>query len=302
MRIAVFGAGSIGCFFGGLLSKDNEVLLVGRKPQVEAIQAMGLRITGLTEAHLQPKASTTLKGFEPELVLVTVKAYDTGTAAKALGPHIGKDTFVMSLQNGLDNLEKLMTVSGEKLLAGITSHGVTFVDLGQIKHAGTGDTVVGDVTGGARHMASEVANLFTEAGILTTISSDIRAEIWLKVAVNAAINPATAITGLKNGALLMSEELTRLMELAASEVAAVAMGRGVNLDPELAMEKAKEVATLTADNKSSMLQDIERCKRTEIESICGAIVRYGETAGVETPVNRALLALVKGIEITYMKG
>ena len=151
-------------------------------------------------------------------------------------------------------------------------------------------------------MASEVANLFTEAGILTTISSDIRAEIWLKAAVNAAINPATAITGLKNGALLMSKELTRLMELAASEVAAVAMGRGVDLDPELAIEKAKEVAALTADNKSSMLQDIERCKRTEIESICGAIVRYGETAGVETPVNRALLALVKGIETTYLSG
>jgi 2-dehydropantoate 2-reductase len=302
MRITVFGAGSIGCFFGGLLSKNNEVLLVGRKPQVEAIQTMGLRITGLTKAHLQPKASTTMKGFEPELVLVTVKTYDTDTAAKALGPHIGKDTFVMSLQNGLDNLEKLMTVSGERLLAGITSHGVTFVDFGQIKHAGTGDTVVGDVTGGARHMASEVANLFTEAGILTTISPDIRAEIWLKAAVNAAINPATAITGLKNGALLMSKELTRLMELAASEVAAVAMGRGVDLDPELTIKKAKEVATLTADNKSSMLQDIERCKRTEIESICGAIVRYGETAGVETPVNRALLALVKGIETTYMEG
>lgn len=301
MRIAVFGAGSIGCLFGGLLSKNNEVLLVGRKPQVEAIQAMGLKITGLTEAHLQPRASTTLKGFEPELIVVTVKAYDTETAAKAIAPHVGRQTYVMSLQNGLDNLEKLTNVAGERLLAGITSHGVTFVDFGHIKHAGTGDTVVGDATGGARHKASEIADLLTEAGILTTISSDIRADIWLKVAVNAAINPATAITGLKNGALLLSKELMKLMELAASEVAAVALARGVELDPEAAFEKAREVATLTADNKSSMLQDIERCKRTEIESICGAVMRYGETAGIETPVNRALLALVKGIETTYME-
>jgi 2-dehydropantoate 2-reductase len=300
MRIAVFGAGSIGCLFGGLLSKNNEVLLVGRKPQVEVIQAMGLNITGLTEAHLQPRVSMTLKGFEPELIVVTVKAYDTETAAKAIAPHVGRQTYVMSLQNGLDNLEKLTNVAGERLLAGITSHGVTFVDFGQIKHAGTGDTVVGDATGGARHKASEIADLLTEAGILTTISSDIRAEIWLKAAVNAAINPATAITGLKNGALLLSKELMKLMELAASEVAAVAMARGVELDPEAAFEKAREVATLTADNKSSMLQDIERCKRTEIESICGAVMRYGETAGIETPVNRALLALVKGIETTYM--
>jgi len=300
MRIAVFGAGSIGCLFGGLLSKNNEVLLVGRKPQVEAIQASGLKITGLTEAHLHPRASTTLKGFEPEIIFVTVKAYDTEAAAKAIAPHVGRETFVMSLQNGLDNLEKLTNIAGERLLAGITSHGVTFVDFGQIRHAGTGDTVVGDATGGARHKASEVADLLTEAGILTTISSDIRAEIWLKAAVNAAINPATAITGLKNGALLLSKELTRLMELAASEVAAVAMARGVEMDPEASFEKAREVATLTADNKSSMLQDIERCKRTEIESICGAVVRYGETAGIETPVNRALLALVKGIETTYM--
>jgi 2-dehydropantoate 2-reductase len=301
MRIAVFGAGSIGCLFGGLLSKDNEVLLVARKPQVDALQARGLKITGLTETTLRPRASTTLRGFEPELVMVTVKSYDTETAAKALGPYIDKDCFVMSLQNGLDNLEKLTPIAGDRLLAGLTSHGVTFVDFGIIKHAGIGDTVIGDVAGQGRDMAREMADLLTDAGLITRLSTDMRLEIWLKAAVNAGINPATAITGLKNGALMVQKELAKLMEAAASEAASVAMARGVELDPELAIEKAKEVASLTADNKSSMLQDIERCKRTEIDSICGAIVRYGETAGVETPVNRALLALVKGIETTYQE-
>jgi len=299
MRIAVFGAGSIGCLFGGLLSRRNEVLLVGKKPQVEALQARGLTISGLTDTNLKVRASTTLKGFEPELVMICVKSYDTDSAAKALGPHISKECFVMSLQNGLDNLEKLTPVAGDRLLAGLTSHGVTFMDFGIIKHAGIGDTVVGDVAGAGRDMAREIADLLTEAGLMTRISTDMRLEMWLKAAINAGINPATAITGLKNGALLVQKELAKLMELASSETAAVAMARGVELDPELAIEKAKEVAALTADNKSSMLQDIERCKRTEVDSICGAIVRYGEKAGVETPVNRALLALVKGIESTY---
>jgi 2-dehydropantoate 2-reductase len=173
------------------------------------------------------------------------------------------------------------------------------MDFGHVKHAGTGDTVVGDVTGGSPDMAAEVARTITEAGIATRVAQDIRYEIWLKAAVNAAINPATAITGLKNGALLVQEDLTKLMEDAAAETACVALARGVVLDPKVAIEKAREVATLTADNRSSMLQDVERCKRTEIDSICGAIVRYGKMGGVETPVNRSLLALVKAIESTY---
>jgi 2-dehydropantoate 2-reductase len=300
MRIAIFGAGAIGSLFGGLLSKDNEVLLVGRKPHVEAIQAQGLKVEGLTQATFEPKASTTMKGFEPELVIVAVKAYDTKAAAGQIAGHVGKDTFIMSLQNGLDNLENLMDVAGNRLLAGLTSHGVTFQDFGRIKHAGTGDTVVGDVTGSCPDMAAEMARMLTEAGITTRVAQDIRYEIWLKAAVNAAINPATAITGLKNGSLLVQKGLTRLVEDAANETALVALARGVVMDPKVAVEKAREVATLTADNKSSMLQDVERCKRTEIESICGAIVRYGETGGVEAPVNRALLALVKAIESTYM--
>lgn len=299
MRIAIFGAGAIGSFFGGLLSQEHEVLLVGRKPHVEAVQSTGLRISGLTEERLQPRASTTLKGFDPELVIVTVKSYQTEDAAKAIGPFVGKGCYVMSLQNGLDNLEKLTAVCGDRLLAGLTSHGVTFLDFGHYKHAGTGDTVVGDVSGGAPDMAAEIARMFTDAGIVTRVAEDIREEIWIKAAVNAAINPVTAITGLKNGALLVQKGLMMLLEDAATETAKVAQARGVDLEPEMAIEKAKEVATLTADNKSSMLQDIERCKRTEIEAICGAIVRYGGLSGVETPVNRSLLFLVKGIESTY---
>jgi len=300
MRIAFFGAGAIGSLFGGLLSKDHDVLLVGRKPHIEAIQARGLEVEGLTRAIFEPKASTTMKGFDPELVMVTVKAYDTEAAAKHIGKHVGKSAFIMSLQNGLDNLEKLTIVSGDRLLAGLTSHGVTFQDFGRIKHAGNGDTVVGDVTGGYPDMAAEVARMITDAGIVTRVAQDIRYEVWLKAAVNAAINPATAITGLKNGSLLVQKGLTRLVEDAANETALVALARGVIMDPKMAIEKAREVAALTADNKSSMLQDVERCKRTEIESICGAIVRYGEMGGVETPVNRGLLTLVKAIESTYM--
>lgn len=300
MRVAFFGAGAVGSLFGGLLSKKHEVLLVGRRPYVTEVQAAGLRLTGLTQEVLHPRASTTLKGFEPELVVVTVKSYQTEQAVKDMAPYIGKDCHVMSFQNGLDNLERLTGIGGERLLVGLTSHGVTFIDIAQYRHAGSGDTVVGDVSGGAPDMAAEVAHMFTEAGIVTRVADEIRTEVWSKAAVNAAINPATAITGLRNGALLVQEGLTRVLEDAATETALVAQARGVELEVEMAVERVKEVASLTADNRSSMLQDVERCRRTEIESICGAIVRYGETAGVDTPVNRALLALVKAIESTYL--
>jgi 2-dehydropantoate 2-reductase len=267
---------------------------------VEAIKSRGLRVEGVTDLHLKIEAATGIQDFEPELVLLTVKAYDTEKAVRESLEYFTPETVVMSLQNGLDNLEKITRYMGDRVLVGLTSHGVTFVDFGIVRHAGVGDTVVGDPTGGRSGLASEVVDELTRAGIETRISTDIYRELWLKAAVNAAINPITCITGLNNGSLLEMPHLTRILEGAAREVAAVAHARGVDLGQEEAVEKAKEVARLTANNKSSMLQDIERCRKTEIDSINGAVARYGQEAGVDTPVNTLLTGIVKGIEASQI--
>jgi 2-dehydropantoate 2-reductase len=296
VRILVFGAGALGSFVGGLLSKKNDVILIGRKRHVEAIQENGLVIRGKTDTVVRPQAKEQLDGNEaPEWVMVATKSYDTEDAMRALNA-FHEDAVFLSLQNGLGN-EEVISRYARRVVGGVTSHGITMDRPGRIIHAGIGRTVLGDYQG-AEGRAAEMVEALTEAGIETEKTDDIRTEIWKKVIVNAGINPLSAITGQKNGFILESPDLERTLEAICLEAVAVANAHGIDISSEEAVEQAKEVARLTAENKSSMLQDIERGRRTEIDSICGAIMNLGEAGGILTPFNSAMFATVKGIEST----
>jgi len=316
MKIVIIGPGAMGCLFAGLLTESgHEVWLLDKYPQrAKKLSQMGLHIEGIgghrvveLKATSNPDDITTPRKNRdrPDLVFVWVKAYDTLEAAKIVHPILAEHTQVISLQNGLGNLEAIaQVVNPEKIIGGITSHGATLIDTGHIKHAGKGDTIIGR----RRTERSEVmnkqiddnllkiANLLSEANIETKVSSDVEGTIWSKLIINAAINPLTAITRLKNGQLLESGETRRLLDLVAEESAKIVELAGVSLAYPDIKSKVYDVCEATAENTSSMLQDILRGKRTEIDAINGAIVEKAKELNIGAPVNEMLACLVKTLE------
>jgi 2-dehydropantoate 2-reductase len=287
----------MGSFVGGMLSKNNEVVLIGRRQHVEAINENGLTITGQTETVVHPMAKEHVDGDEkPDWILIATKSYDTEDVMRTLSP-LFKEAVYLSLQNGLGN-EDIMSRYVPRVLGGTTSHGITKDGPGRIIHAGLGRTVLGNYQG-AEDSVSVIADAFNGSEIETEITSDIRKEIWKKAIVNAGINPLTAIAGQRNGFILENPKLEITLEAICEEAAQVANAMGIDISAKESLEQTKEVARLTADNKSSMLQDIEGEKRTEVDSICGVIVKLGMEKNIPTPVNSSLMAVVKGIEASY---
>jgi len=295
------GAGAMGCLYGGHLAEAGvDVTLVDIwREHVDAINAKGLHITGVSgnRAVHVPATTDPETVEEVDLMLLFVKSYDTRKAVQDSGSLIGGDTYVLTLQNGLGNLEAITEAVGSgRVLGGTTSHGSTLVGPGEIRHAGVGPTVIGALDRGSRSMAEKIAETFNEAGLQTRVSGDVRSDIWGKVLVNLGINALTALTGLLNGQLLDVPELRHLMRLAVEEGIRVAEADGVDLGPLDHVAHVYEVAEATGANRSSMLQDVDRGHRTEIDALNGAVMGLGEKLGVETPLNRALTALVKGLE------
>ena len=299
MRILVFGAGAMGSFLAGVLSQKHDVTIYGRGDKIEVVRETGIKISGKTELVAKMKTALNPKEIEKndyDLIVLAVKSYDTSTALKVIKKMESTAT-ILSLQNGLDNEIRIAEAIGkERTLGGVTSHGITFVESGHVQHAGTGETIIGELDGKETGSVRKVCQALTSIGIETRISKIINSEIWTKGIVNAGINPLTALTRLHNGYLLKIPWLTRLLENTCQECIAVAQKAGIDLQGCDIIEKTKNVARLTGENKSSMLQDIERGRRTEIDSINGRIVEVGKKHGVKTPINSALVALVKGIE------
>lgn len=285
----------MGSFFGGLLAIRNDVTLVGRKDHMDAIAAHGLRISGKTVRLARPNTATRVpRRANPEVVLVTTKAYDTANAMRALRPFGATATF-LTLQNGLNNAE-VIAASAKHVVAGTTAHGVTLVRSGEIRHAGVGDTTIGAWHGAPADTVVRVRDLLDEAGIRTRIVADIRSELWAKLVVNAAINPLAALVGVPNGLLVEDAMLRRLLEDVARETAEIARASGARVEPEALVRRARLVARRTAENRASMLQDLDRGRRTEIDAIAGAVLQEAERVGRAAPLNRALFALVKARE------
>ena len=289
MRVQIMGAGALGCLFGYLIQRAGyEVIFVSRGKQLEALRR-GLRISGLLEDEV--KIYATDKPQDADVTFVTVKAYDTETVAKALS---NVDCGVVcSLQNGIGNEEILMKYLS-RVLGGVTTYASNLLDYGHIVYAGKGETFVGRLDGVMDEDVRMVVKVLCDSGIDAKAVEDIRRRIWLKAVINSAINPITAICRCKNGKIVEIPELWNLAEEVAKEGEKVMRALGFDV-PDLA-ELVRKVAISTKDNRSSMLQDIERGKRTEIDFINGAIVRVAKELGIETPYNKALHLLVKGVE------
>ncbi len=301
MRIVVMGAGSMGCLLGGYLARaDHRVFLVDPLTErTEIIATDGITVEGVGgDFEVEASAGPIYAGdAPPDLVLVCVKAYDTTAAANDIAGFLGAHTVVLTLQNGVGNIERLAyTLPRKQLLAGTTSLGANLLSPGRVHHAGEGKTHIGDVYGERSDRAEKIAALFTEARLPAVAADDIHELVWNKLAVNVGINALTALLRVRNGRILAAEGATKILEPAVAECIAVAEESGVCLDPETVMARVKDVARRTASNRSSMLMDILGGRRTEIDAINGAVVHRGRELGVAVPVNETLTHLVHALE------
>jgi 2-dehydropantoate 2-reductase len=295
MKIVIFGAGAIGSLFGALLAKKNTVMIVGRTPHITSIKHKGLTITGKTNLTVNVPAVESTKEItlSPDLILLTVKSYDTKAASSQISTILHEKTLVVSLQNGLDNIEKMeQHIEKKQILAGVTTHGAFFSEPGVIIHTGMGTTILGELDGRPSTRIKKISDVFNKVRIETKISNDITSELWRKAIINSSINPLTAFLGCNNGYLLQNPLLEEIVERVCRESSMIAQANGIQVAPLEMINRTKEVIQQTAQNSSSMLQSIQQGKKTEIDSINGVLVRVGMEKNIETPLNRMLIELV----------
>jgi 2-dehydropantoate 2-reductase len=291
MEILVFGAGSLGSLLGGLLARDHAVTLVGRDPHVAAIREDGLRITGAVDRPVRPAAVTAVADAQsPDLAVVTVKSFDTSQAARAL-ESVDPDA-TLSVQNGMGNEATLAEYLSSPVLAGTTTFGARLRDPGVVACTGRGAVTVGPHADAPLAAAERAGSAFRSAGVEADVVADPRPHLWEKLAVNAGINPVTALARVRNGALL-GAPAAGIATAAATETAAVAREHGIDLSAERARVAVREVAETTARNRSSMLVDVAAGRRTEIDAINGFVLDRADRA---VPVNETLTGLVRAWE------
>ena len=300
-RIAVLGAGAVGCYFGGMLARAGmPVTLIGRALHVDAIVRDGLVIEFADRREIvRVHASSAVAASEnAEIVLVCVKSQDTEAAARALGAHVRADTAIVSLQNGVDNAGKLGSVLANPIFAAVVYVGTFMNGPGVVRHAGRGDLVLGAARGvasraddGAR--LSAIAAMFERACVPCPVTQDIDAALWTKLTINCAFNAVSALGLARYGRMAREPAVREVMETAVRESVAVARADGIALDQDSLIAAIWDVANAMAQQHSSTAQDVLRGKRTEIEALNGYVARRGEALGVDVPVNRTLHALVK---------
>jgi 2-dehydropantoate 2-reductase len=303
MKIVIVGPGAMGCLFGHFLARaGHELILLDHRPErARLLQEQGLLVetaAGTLRTPVQVAAQPQAAGIA-ELCMVAVKAYATRAAAEYSLPVVGPDTQVLSLQNGLGNVEALAEVIAPgRVLGGTTAQGANVVAPGHVRHAGVGETVIGELQG-AGGRAAAVAGIFSDAGLPARTTTDLPGLIWSKVIINIGINALTALTRLPNGKLLDYPGTREVMAAAVLEAAAVARALGINLLYPNPVERVEAVAKATGENISSMLQDARAKRRTEVEQIQGAVVERARALGVATPVNETLLRLVGTLQESY---
>lgn len=306
MRIAVLGgAGAMGSVFGGRLAQaGHDVVLVDVwQEAVQEIVRSGLTLEspyGSTEV-IRVKATSSPDGLEPvDLVLVFVKCYHTESAVRAAIPLLAPSTTVLTLQNGWGNGEVIARIVGpERVLVGVTYHSATVLGPGRVRHTGRGPTYLGELDARVSGRAEEIARILTEADLAATATAEVVREIWAKLSLNVCTLPTAALLGFRAGQLLRHEGTRRLMRALLEEAVLAARAEGVELDGEERWEALCALLSRAQDAKPSMLQDVERRRRTEIDVINGAVVRVGEAHGIPTPYNGTMVWLVRALEETF---
>lgn len=303
--VAVFGAGAVGCWFGGMLARSGvPVTLIGRKAHVDAVSADGLRLESARfDERVRVSASTRAAAASAaRVVLVAVKSFDTETAGRDLAPHLSRDAVLLSLQNGVENAGILGKATGRDAFPAVVWVAASMSAPGGVHHAGRGDLVIGDPNrpragGDARSgLLEEIARLFESAGVPCAVSDEIEAELWSKLAANCAFNPVSALARARYGAIGASPAGRRLLGEAVAEVLAVAEASGIAMGGRDVLGATLSLAESMPGATSSTAQDLARGRRTEIDALNGFVARRGEELGVPVPVNRALATLVGLLE------
>ena len=291
MQIIVLGAGAIGSLYGAKLAADNDVTLIGRPEHVAAINARGLRIEGIESQTVRVPAATAVAHIGVEaLVLLTTKVTASGEALETIAPLVRDDTTILSLQNGLGSEQIARAALGGRglVLRGITQFGAIFETPGEIKYMAGGYTVI------EQHQRSDrIAEVLSAAGLNCRVSPNIAAEVWHKTVFNCVVNPITAILGCEVGGIA-NPELDPLKQLVIDECVAVAATQGIKFGIDFLQEITEVFGP--SHNIVSMLQDLRRGHRTEIDYMNGAVAALGAVQCVPCPVNRALTEIIKAME------
>ena len=298
-KIAVVGAGAVGGYFGGLLARAGApVTMIGRPAFVEAVNRNGLFLDTLRfQESVRVRASTEISAAAgAEIILFCVKTTDNAATASQLAPLIARGALVVSLQNGVDNVEQIRAAANLEVSPAVVYVAASVPEPGKIKHVGRGDLTLGPKTETTEHLAA----IFVRAGIPCRISENIAGELWTKLLWNCALNAISALGRVKYGQIAASDDARQVVKSLVEEVFAVAGAAGIRLvgveDASAAFAGAIRVATQMSGALSSTAQDMLRGKRTEIDSLNGYISRRGAELGVPTPVNHALYTMIKLLE------
>lgn len=304
MKIAIVGPGAMGLLFGGFFSHTghNITILDYKEDRAKRLNGATIEITGLEEFSFKANFTSDAKNLaDAELIIVFVKAYSTRTVSETL-KGAGLKNYVLTLQNGLGNAEILASALGEdRVLAGTTSFGATKLAENKIRLAGKGNVVIGALSQKNKSIAEKFVNLFIECGLDTKLTDDPYGAIFSKTIINVGINALTAIARVQNGKVAEIPELWEVSSAAVREAEAVAKASGINLLFDDPVEATKKVCIATAQNRSSMLQDVEANRKTEIDFINGEIAIRAEKLGIVAPVNWTLWKLIKAIEKANVK-
>ena len=305
MKIAIIGSGAMGSVYGGILAEaGNEVHLIDIfEEHINKINEHGLCIVENGQERYIKNISATMDAKQVgavDLAIVFVKSTITDIGVKQNKDVIGENTIVLTLQNGLGNIEKInKLVNLNQIIAGTSANGASMIEPGKINHAGNGGTIIGEIDGSITTRIRELKTLLDLEKLgPCTISENVMGLIWDKLLVNAGVNPLTALTGLKNGQLLDFEESTQILEELVNEGIEVAKALGIKLSYTNS-DNCKGVCRATSNNTSSMLADVQNQRRTEIMNINGMLVKEGRKLNIKTPVNELMTNLVLLKEKSY---
>ncbi len=294
MKIAVMGAGAVGCYYGAKLAQHgHEVVLIGRPRHVQAINKDGLVFESAGTVSKVPLAAS----IDPaavagaDIVLFCVKSTDTQSAGAAIAPHLAPDAVVLSLQNGVDNAERLSAEIGRAVLPAVVYVAVGMAGDGHVAHFGRGELVIGP---GAQ--SDRIAETFRPAGIPVDVSENAAGALWAKMILNCAYNALSAVSHLPYGELAKGEGVMTVIENVVAECLAVADRIGVAVPGDIQAAVIGIIQTMPAQY-SSTAQDLMRGKPSEIDYLNGYIVRKGGEFGVPTPANQVLYTVVKLLEM-----
>lgn len=293
MKIAVMGAGAVGCYYGGMLARaGHEVVLIGRAQHVDAMCRQGLLLeTQSFREYIPVSASTeatTVVGAE--IVLCCVKSSDTKAAAQAMAPHLGPETLVLSLQNGVDNAARLQALLPQQVAPAVVYVATEMVGAGHVRHHGRGELVLGPAVLTAAQLGG-----FDQAGIPVRISDNVAGALWAKLILNCAFNAISALTQMPYGVIWQSAGVEECMRDIVGECLAVSRAEGVAV-PDDVWEAVALIARTMPRQLSSTAQDLSRCKPSEIDHLNGYVVRRGEAHAISVSANRLLHTLVKLLE------